>query len=131
MARETGRRGQRMRGPMVGLLAGLCPSGRLSGETAWAKTKPVLILPYQSTESDTWFGEAIAETLFVAAQGTPALLPDRSGPGHAGSPGSRGRTAPIGHLWLSRVPSGPRSSSWATTSGRPTTGSRSLPGCST
>jgi superkiller protein 3 len=35
----------------------------------------VLILPYQATEPDGWFGEAIAETLFVAAQGTPALLP--------------------------------------------------------
>ena len=83
MARGTGRWVQRMRGPMVGLLAGFALLAAL-GETAWAKTRPVLILPYQSTESDTWFGEAIAETLFVAAQGTPALLPiDRGRAGQA------------------------------------------------
>jgi tetratricopeptide (TPR) repeat protein len=35
----------------------------------------VLILPYQGSESDPWFGEAIAETLYVAAQATPVLLP--------------------------------------------------------
>jgi tetratricopeptide (TPR) repeat protein len=35
----------------------------------------VLILPYQTTDSDAWLGEAIAETLFMAAQSTPALLP--------------------------------------------------------
>jgi tetratricopeptide (TPR) repeat protein len=59
---------------MVGLLVGCALLASLGG-TAWAKTRPVLILPYQSTETDAWFGEAIAETLFVAAQGTPALLP--------------------------------------------------------
>ena len=128
MEREAGRRGQRVRGPMVGLLLA-CALWAALGGTAWAKTKPVLILPYQSTESDTWLGEAIAETLVVAAQGTPALLPiDRGRAMQAAR--AAGRTAPIGHLWLSRVPSGPRSSSWATTSGRPTTGSRSPPGCS-
>ena len=78
MARHTGRRVQRMRGLMVALLSGCALWGALGG-AAWAKPRPVLILPYQATEPDTWFGEAIAETLFVAAQGTPALLPiDRS-----------------------------------------------------
>jgi len=45
------------------------------------KPRPVLILPYQALAAadDGWFGEGIAETLFVAAQATPALLPiDRS-----------------------------------------------------
>jgi superkiller protein 3 len=57
------------------VLAAGCALGVALGGTAWAKPKPVLILPYQATEGDAWFGEAIAETLFVAAQGTPALLP--------------------------------------------------------
>jgi tetratricopeptide (TPR) repeat protein len=74
MARHTGRQVQRMRGPVVGLLAGCALWVALAG-TAWAKPRPVLILPYQSTETDGWLGEALAETLFVAAQGTPALLP--------------------------------------------------------
>src|SRR5881296_201820 len=50
----------------------------LSGEIAAARTRPVLILPFQSAtpgETDGWLGEGIAETLFVAAQATPALLP--------------------------------------------------------
>jgi tetratricopeptide (TPR) repeat protein len=59
---------------MVGLLVGCALWGALGGG-AWAKPRPVLILPFQATEPDAWFGEAIAETLFVAAQGTPALLP--------------------------------------------------------
>ncbi len=49
-----------------------------SGEVGAAKARPVLILPFQSLtpgEQDGWFGEAIAETLYVAAQATPALLP--------------------------------------------------------
>src|SRR5262249_23115504 len=39
------------------------------------KPRPVLILPYQALAAadDGWFGEGIAETLFVAAQATPAL----------------------------------------------------------
>jgi tetratricopeptide (TPR) repeat protein len=74
MPRHTGHRVQRLRGLVVALLAG-CALWAPLGGTAWAKPRPVLILPYQSTESDAWFGEAIAETLFVAAQGTPALLP--------------------------------------------------------
>jgi superkiller protein 3 len=74
MARDTGRRIQRTRGPVLGLLAG-CTLWVALGGTAWAKPRPVLILPYQSTEADGWLGEAIAESLFVAAQGTPTLLP--------------------------------------------------------
>jgi tetratricopeptide (TPR) repeat protein len=63
-----------MRGPIVGLLVG-CALWAALGGTAWAKSRPVLILPYQTTDSDAWLGEAIAETLFMAAQSTPALLP--------------------------------------------------------
>jgi tetratricopeptide (TPR) repeat protein len=47
-------------------------------ETATAKTRPVLILPYQNVtagETDSWLGEGIAETLYTAAQGTSQLLP--------------------------------------------------------
>ncbi len=78
MARHTGVRVLRMRGPMIGLLTGCALLASLGG-SAWAKTRPVLILPYQSGESDPWFGEAIAETLYLAAQGTPALLPIERG----------------------------------------------------
>ncbi|MGH7357774.1 MAG: tetratricopeptide repeat protein, partial [Candidatus Rokuibacteriota bacterium] len=74
MAGDTARRFQQVRGPGVALLAG-CALWVALGGTAWAKPRPVLVLPYQGTESDPWFGEAIAETLFVAAQATPALLP--------------------------------------------------------
>jgi tetratricopeptide (TPR) repeat protein len=78
MARHTGHQVQRLRGPMVALLVGAAVWAALGG-AAWAKPRPVLILPYQATETDPWLGEAIAETLLVAAQGTPALLPiDRS-----------------------------------------------------
>lgn len=53
-----------------------------TGGVVAAKTRPVLILPFQNAtpgETDAWFGEGIAETLYVAAQSTPALLPiDRS-----------------------------------------------------
>jgi len=65
---------QRAREPMVALLA-VCALWATLGGTAWAKPRPVLILPYQGAEPDAWFGEGIAEALFVAAQGTPALLP--------------------------------------------------------
>jgi tetratricopeptide (TPR) repeat protein len=65
------------------LFAVLLAAGVLSATLVEAATppkpRPVLILPYQSSETDPWFGEAIAETLYLAAQGTPALLPiDRS-----------------------------------------------------
>src|SRR5215510_1944447 len=59
--------------PVVALAAGPV--------AAALKPRPVLILPYQALAAadDGWFGEGIAETLFVAAQATPALLPiDRS-----------------------------------------------------
>ena len=79
---------------MLGLLVG-CAVWVALGGAAWAKPKPVLILPYQSTEADTWLGEAIAETLYVASQGTPALLPiDRSRAMQAAKgPAEDGRTA--------------------------------------
>src|SRR5262249_38769323 len=97
MARHTERR---VRGPIVGLLAGYALWAMLGG-TAWAKPpRPVLILPYQSTETDAWVGEAIAETLFLAAQGTPALLPiDRARVAQAGRmTGTEGAadTTPLG-----------------------------------
>lgn len=42
------------------------------------KTRSAVILPFQNLtagETDGWFGEGIAETLFVATQATSALLP--------------------------------------------------------
>jgi len=75
MAGHTGRRIRQVRGPGVALLLG-CALWAALGGSAWAaKPRPVLVLPYQGTEADPWFGEAIAETLFVGAQATPALLP--------------------------------------------------------
>lgn len=50
----------------------------VSSDVAAAKTRPVLILPFQNVTSggpDGWFGEVIAETLQLAAQTVPALLP--------------------------------------------------------
>ena len=52
MARRTGRRVQRMRGPMLGLLVG-CALWAALGGAAWAKPRPVLILPYQSPPRPT------------------------------------------------------------------------------
>lgn len=47
-----------------------------------AKPRVVLLLPFQNVtpgETEAWFGEGIAETLYLAAQTNPALLPiDRS-----------------------------------------------------
>ncbi|MBI2466281.1 MAG: tetratricopeptide repeat protein [Candidatus Rokubacteria bacterium] len=43
-----------------------------------AKPRVVLVLPFQSMtpgETDAWFGEGIAETLYLAAQTNPAFLP--------------------------------------------------------
>ena len=48
---------------------------------AVVRPRPVMILAFQLVASgdDGWLGEGIAETLFLAAQATPALLPlDRS-----------------------------------------------------
>jgi len=79
MARHTGRRVQGRWGLFAALLAASVLSATLGEAATPAKPRPVLILPYQSTETDPWFGEAIAETLYLAAQGTTALLPiDRS-----------------------------------------------------
>jgi tetratricopeptide (TPR) repeat protein len=58
------------------LVAGLVLG--LSAEAVSAKTRPVLILPFQNVTpggADGWFGEAIAETLQLSAQTSPALLP--------------------------------------------------------
>jgi superkiller protein 3 len=46
-----------------------------AGTAAAEKARAVLILPYQGPTPEDWLGDAIAETLFVAVQGTPALLP--------------------------------------------------------
>lgn len=61
---------------VVILVTGVMLAG--AGEGASARTRPVLILPFQEAtpgEADGWFGEGIAETLFVAAQMTATLLP--------------------------------------------------------
>ena len=100
MARHTGR-GVPGRWGLFAALFAACVLSATLGEAAPAKPRPVLILPYQSTETDAWFGEAIAETLYLAAQGTPALLPiDRSRVAQAASRGSTGEgaadTSPLG-----------------------------------
>ena len=105
MAGHTARRVQRVRGPIVGAARRVRPLGGARGRRAWAKPRPVLVLPYQGAEPDPWFGEAIAETLFVAAQGTPALLPiDRGRAVQVGARGDRGRRrADRSPLALARV----------------------------
>ncbi len=103
MAGYTARRVQRVRGPMVALLAGCALQAALGGD-AWAKPRPVLVLPYQGTEADPWFGEAIAETLFVAAQGTAALLPiDRTRAAQVGRAAGAEAAAERMPLALARV----------------------------
>ena len=79
MARGTGRRVRGRWELVAALFAASVLWATLGEAAAPVKPKPLLILPYQSTETDAWVGEAIAETLYLAAQGTPALLPiDRS-----------------------------------------------------
>ena len=49
-----------------------------SGAASAARTRVVLILPFQDTTpggGDPWLGEGIAESLYLAAQVTPVLLP--------------------------------------------------------
>ncbi|MGH7265128.1 MAG: tetratricopeptide repeat protein [Candidatus Rokuibacteriota bacterium] len=61
---------------VTALIAGLVLG--VSAEVVTAKTRPVLILPFQNVTpggADGWFGEAIAETLRLGAQTSPALLP--------------------------------------------------------
>ncbi len=74
MAREGTGSGPRPRQLFLTVLAASALWFALGG-LAWAKPRPVLVLPYKGTEADAWVGEGIAETLFVAAQGTPELLP--------------------------------------------------------
>jgi tetratricopeptide (TPR) repeat protein len=74
MAREDTGSGPRPRQLFLAALAASALWLALGG-LAWAKPRPVLVLPYKGTEADPWVGEGIAETLFVAAQGTPELLP--------------------------------------------------------
>jgi len=63
-----------LRTPLAVLLTGwlLATAVEVTGAE---RTRAILILPYQTTDADDWVGEGIAETLYVAAQGTPALLP--------------------------------------------------------
>jgi tetratricopeptide (TPR) repeat protein len=75
MARGTGRRVRGRWELVAALFAAAVLWATLGEAAAPVKPKPLLILPYQSTETDAWFGEAIAETLYLAAQGTPVLLP--------------------------------------------------------
>src|SRR5438876_211277 len=65
----------------------------------WAapRPRPVLILPFQpiAAADDGWFGEGIAETLSVALQATPALLPiDRGRAALAARVGGDASTGP-------------------------------------
>src|SRR5262245_13399006 len=63
---------------LVTLIAGLAlavGSQDLPGAT---KVRPILVLPYHEVTpggGDGWFGEGIAETLVLAAQTVPALMP--------------------------------------------------------
>jgi tetratricopeptide (TPR) repeat protein len=75
MAGQAARRIHFFSGPAVAMLVGCALWAGLSGVAEAEKARPVLILPYQGNEADAWLGEGIAETLFVAAQATPALLP--------------------------------------------------------
>lgn len=61
----------------AGLLAS-CLLGAGPGLAETPRSRPVLILPFQNTapgEADPWFGEGVAETLYLAVQVTPTLLP--------------------------------------------------------
>lgn len=75
MAGHAPRQVRRPEGSLVALLVG-CALWAALAEAAWAeRPRAVLILPYQGADPDPWLGEGIAETLFVAAQGSPVLLP--------------------------------------------------------
>jgi tetratricopeptide (TPR) repeat protein len=88
---------------MMALLAGCALVAALGGEV-WAKPRPVLVLPYQGAEQDPWIGEAIAETLYVAAQGTAALLPiDRARAAQIGRAAGGEGTADRTPLALARL----------------------------
>ncbi|HEV8672494.1 MAG TPA: tetratricopeptide repeat protein [Methylomirabilota bacterium] len=57
---------------------GLAVTGGWMELGAATKPRPVLVLPFQNVTADGgdgWIGEGIAETLALAAQATPALLP--------------------------------------------------------
>ena len=98
MARGTGRRVRGRWELAAVLFAAWVLSATVGESAAPMKPKPLLILAYQSTGTDAWFGEAIAETLYLAAQGTPALLPiDRSRLTQSGrGPEGSADTTPLG-----------------------------------
>src|SRR2546427_2092305 len=87
-------KGARARAIVVMVLTALA----VAGGPVWAaaRPRPILILPFQPSTAadDGWFGEGIAETLFVALQTTSALLPiDR---GRAALAARVGGDAPAG-----------------------------------
>jgi tetratricopeptide (TPR) repeat protein len=72
-------------GRALGLVMLVCCA--LAITTAWTaagavRPRPVLILPFENVtpgESDGWFGEGMAETLYLAALTSPALAPIERG----------------------------------------------------
>ncbi len=63
---------------LMTLLAGLMATMAGTASEAAGKPRPVLVLPFHNVTpggADGWFGEGLAETLQLAAQTTPALLP--------------------------------------------------------
>jgi tetratricopeptide (TPR) repeat protein len=63
---------------LVLFTAAIVAAGAVGSTAAATKPRPVLILPYQNVSpsgGDGWVGEGIAETLTLASQTTPALLP--------------------------------------------------------
>jgi tetratricopeptide (TPR) repeat protein len=64
------------------LILGCVAVSVCEGRVADAKGRVVLIVPFQNAPpdgGDAWFGEGIAETLYLAAQVTPALAPIERG----------------------------------------------------
>jgi tetratricopeptide (TPR) repeat protein len=63
---------------LVTLAVGLVSAAVGHDALAATKVRPVLVLPYQNAApggGDGWFGEGIAETLVLAAQTVPTLMP--------------------------------------------------------
>ncbi len=90
MARRTGRRVHRMHAPMLGLLAA-CALWAATGETAWAKTRPVLVLPYQSHGGGRLVRRSHRRDALRGVPGHARPPAHRPEPGHAGGPRGRGR----------------------------------------
>jgi adenylate cyclase len=95
MARRLHERSRRAPGAAGLVLIVLAALAGMAGP-AQAKTRPVLILPYQSVEADAWLGEGIAETLHAAARSTAALSPlERSRVAQAVNRGGESAAGPL------------------------------------